>query len=213
MLLKVPGLPAVPLLGPRDVLRQLRDTLASVRDPNRAGQAYGFLAFAPVAPGHGPALRAALDQVDSGPSPFLRLPRTHFARWVVLTEFAHDPPTTYQPLDEDQLGCEYLLFSACFDGDRDSYLTELADELAPEAQRLWGHCTGVDAGSPEDLVRYLRHNQVDCGLFYSAYPHTTVAEVQRVLQQQRALRALAVQRHDLSPAALQAAFVEELAGP
>lgn len=208
------GLSFPPIPGPVALATQLRDTARSVLDSNTAGQAYGFLAITPIKPGESDALRAVLAGIDEGTSPFARLPRTHFARWVILDDFyTPDPEVTYQPEDEDRLECEYLIFSACFDGDRDSYLDALTDVLADEAQEVWSHCIGVDASSSADLRRYLLHNQIDCGLFYSAYPHTTVPEVRRMLQQQRDLRVLAVQRHTLTPAELQADFLAHFGAP
>ncbi|MBJ7473392.1 MAG: hypothetical protein JHD16_18940 [Solirubrobacteraceae bacterium] len=196
------------LLGLPD-LRKAQDSLAALRDPNRSGDSYGFLSITPIREGRAPALRKKLAAIDAAGSPFARLPRTHFARWVVLPDF-YDPDLDYQPADEDRLGCEYLIFSACFDGERDSYLRELSTELAAEAVQVWGECRGVDPSSPDDLVRYLKANQIDCGQYYSAYGHTTVQEVRRVLAQQLVMRDLAVQQYTLTPAQLQAEFVARI---
>jgi hypothetical protein len=196
------------LLGipsPAALRTQLTDTAASILDPNKCGQAYGFLAIVPIKPNEVDALRAVLAEIDAGPSPFGRLPRTHFARFVILPDFVTDPEQEH----DDFLDCEYLIFSACFDGDRDSYLDELIEELEPELPELWAHCIGVDPTSAADVKRYLLHNQIDCGLFYSAYGHTTAPEVIRVLRQQRDLRALALEQYDFSPAELQAQFVAQ----
>ncbi len=45
----------------------------------------------------------------------------------------------------------YLLFTANFDGDLDSYLDELVHALAPEAQEIWGRCIGCPR--PADAAR------------------------------------------------------------
>jgi hypothetical protein len=187
---------------------QLRDTIASIVDTNRCGQAYGFLAITPIKPGEEQALRDLLADIDArSESPFAELPRTHFARWVVLEDFFTGDD--YQPHDEDHLDCQYLIFSACFDGERDSYLEDLTGILADDLEAIYAHGIGVDSSAPTDVQRYLLHNQIDCGLFYSAYPHTTVPEVQRVLQQRTQLRALAVAQYHLTPAELQAQFVDQ----
>lgn len=198
-----------PIPGPKALRAQLRDTVASIRDTNRAGQAYAFLAITPIAAGRDGFLRDVLRRIDEREeSPFARLEQVHFARWVVLDDF--HTGEDYHPDDEDHLEVPYLIFSACVDGDRNSFLTDLANELADEAEEVWSHCVGVDAADPVDLRRYLLHNQIDSGLFYSAYPHTTAPEVRRVTKAQRELRALAVRRHELSPAELQAQFLERL---
>ncbi|MDO9353666.1 MAG: hypothetical protein Q7T55_08220 [Solirubrobacteraceae bacterium] len=209
MLLKlpIPGPADLPIPGPRALGRQLIDTATSILDTNRAGQAYGFLAITPIRPGQEAALRATLAKIDRRQtSPFARIARTHFARWVVLEDF--DTGADFHPQDEDRLGCQYLIFSACFDGDLDSWLDELIDELAPEIEAVWSHCIGVEPTAPADVKRYLLHNQQDSGLFYSAYPHATVPEVRRVLKAQRDLRALAVRRHELTPQELRDEFLE-----
>lgn len=199
------------LLGLPD-LRKAQDSLTALKDPNRSGDSYGFLAITPIKPGRSDALRKTIAKVTAKESPFARLPRTHFARWVILPDF-YDPTVDYQPADEDRLECEYLIFSACFDGPRDSYLRELAAGIPAEAKAVWGECIGVDAASATDLVRYLKHNQIACGQYYSAYNHTTVQEVRRVLVQQRAMRDLAVRAHELTPAQLQAEFIARIAAP
>lgn len=199
------------LLGLPD-LRKAQDSLTALRDPNRSGDSYGFLAITPIKDGRSDALRTTIAKVSAKGSPFAKLPRTHFARWVILPDF-YDPTVDYQPADEDRLRNEYLIFSACFDGPRDSYLRELADGIPAEANAVWGECIGVEAGSPDDLVRYLKHNQIACGQYYSAYGHTTVQEVRRVLTQQRAMRDLAVRAHELTPEQLQAEFLARIAAP
>lgn len=199
------------LLGLPD-LQKAQDSLRALRDPNRSGDSYGFLAITPIKPRRSAALRRKLERLDATGSPFAKLPRTHFGRWVVLPDFYDTDPAVmaYQPEDEDRLGAEYLIFSVCFDGERDSYLEELAAGIPAEAKAIWSECAGVDASSATDLVRYLKDNQIECGQYFSAYGHTTVAEVRRVLGQQLAMRDLAVRHYDLTPAQLQAEFVERI---
>ncbi len=191
-------------------LRKAQDSINALINPNRSGDSYGFLAITPIRPGRAAVLRKKLVALEGSPSPFTKLPRTHFGRFVILPDFSDDT-VDYQPADEDRLGAEYLIFSVCFDGDRDSYLRELAAGIPATAKKIWGECAGVDAGDPDDLVRYLKANQIDCGQYFSAYGHTTVAEVRRVLRQQRAMRDLAVRQYELTPAELQAEFVRRIA--
>jgi hypothetical protein len=183
--------------------------VASIRNPNRAGQAYALMFLTPIAPGAEATLRETLTQLydDAHVSPFEQLPRTHFARFVICEDFvtADDQP------HPDPLGCQYLIFSCCIDGDPATYLADLATTLADVTQSVYRHCINAPqpASGPE-LVRYLRHNQIESGLFYSAYPDWTVSGVRRVLAQQRAMRELAVAAQQLSPADLQKQFIREL---
>jgi hypothetical protein len=174
---------------------------------NRSGQAYAFLAMTPVVPGEQDALRAAIEALAET-RPFERLPRTHFARLVILPDWVNDPA---QP-QEDHLRSPYLIFSATFDGPRDSYLDELGRRLAPEAEQIWGRCVGAPKrprGAP--LKRYLLHNQIDIGFFVAAYPDATVPRVLAALARRGALADLAVRTQGLPPAELRAAYEQELA--
>lgn len=204
----MPGPPYFGLLGLPDRGRA-RDMAKALRDPNWSGDSYGFLAITPIKAGRSTALRAKLEAFESTVSPLAQLPRTHFGRFVILPDFV-DPDLDYLPADVDHLDAEYLVFSVCFDGERDSYLDELAAGIPEQAKSIWGECAGVDASDPADLVRYLRANQIDCGQYFSAYGHTTVQEAKRVLRQRVVMRDLAVRQHTLTPEQLQAEFVERI---
>lgn len=182
--------------------------VGALRDGNRAGQAYALMFMTPITPGREDALRDDLAALGAdGGSPLARLPRTHFGRWVICPGFVTDPAQPHP----DELGCQYLIFTCCIDGRPGSYLDELTTELAPEARRIWRHC--INAPDPAEgpaLRAYLEHNQIDTGLFYSAYPDVTVPEVRRVLGRQAALRRLAVDAPGLPPEELQRRFLAEV---
>ena len=174
---------------------------------NSAGQAYAFLAMTPVVPGEQDALRAAIEQLAQT-RPFERLPRTHFARLVILPDWVNDPA---QPR-EDHLRSQYLIFSSTFDGPRDSYLDELCELLAPEARQIWGRCVGAPnrpRGAP--LKRYLLHNQIDIGFFVAAYPKATVQQVTGVLALRTRVADFAIRTQGLGARELRAAYRKELA--
>lgn len=183
--------------------------LGSIRNPNRAGQACALMFMTPIVPGEEATLREQLAGLrgDGQGSPFEQLPRTHFARFVVCEQFATDPAQA-RP---DALGCQYLIFTCCIDGDPDTYLAELATRLAAVTESIYGHCINAPApASGPELVGYLRRNEIRSGLFYSAYPDWPAREVKRVLKQQRDMRALAVAAPDLPAAELQQLFLREL---
>ncbi len=179
-----------------------------MRGANQAGQAYALMVLTPIAPGAEPELRAYLEGLRDRPegSPFERLGRTHFARWVIVPDFVNDPS---QP-KEDHLGGPYLVFTSNLDGPLDSYLDELCTKLAPEAKEIWGRCVGCPAGAAgPELKRYLLHNQIGTGFFVSAYPTADVAKVRRCLDVRSRLIAFAQRAEDLDPRALRTAFREE----
>jgi hypothetical protein len=174
---------------------------------NRSGQAYALTVFTPVLPGHEDRLRAHLAGLPQDGSPLAALPRTHFARWVILRDFVKEPGQR----SEDRLHCPYLVFTSNFDGPLDSYLDELCERMGAEALEIWGHC----AGCPEDragLKAYLLRNQVDTGIFVVAYPDATVPHVRRSLDRRRRAIDFAVRTQGLPPDQLQRAFLEEFRG-
>lgn len=188
--------------------------LAPASSPDVSGQAYAFLALTPVRPGEQDALTAYLRGLGDGDGgagrgPFDRLPRTHFARLLVVPDFAHD--RSWGQRHEDHLDLPYLVFSACLDGDLDSWLDALCTELAPEAPQIWGRCVGAPADpSGPALGAYLRHNQVHPGLFFAAYGGATVEQVRTSLAQQERLVAFARRAQTLPPQDLQRAFLAEV---
>lgn len=172
---------------------------------NTAGQAYAFLALTPIVPGEENALRAAIEGLTVT-RPFERLPRTHFARLVILPDWINDPA---QP-SEEHLRSQYLIFSATFDGPRDSYLDALCEELAPECKEVWGRCTGCPrrAKGPA-LKRYLLHNQIDIGFFVAAYPDMTVQQVHARIARRRQVAGFAIRTQGMGPAELRSAYESE----
>jgi hypothetical protein len=175
---------------------------------NTSGQMYALTVLTPIAPGREDALRRDLERFDAE-RPLAKLRGTHFGRWVIVPNFRAEPG---QPKPDD-LGCPYLLFTATFDGGLDAYLDELCTKLETEAARIWGACIGApDPAAGPALKTYLRHNQIDTGLFFSAYPQATVRRVKECLDTRKRTIAFAVRAQGMEPAALQRAFLDEF-GP
>jgi hypothetical protein len=131
-----------------------------------------FMAMCPIQPGLRDELVAYLRAMDLGP--LARLPRTHMGRFVVVDDFRQDPD---QPAEE-HLGLSYLVFTACIDGDVDSYLDELAG--TPEALEVYSRCVG-GAHEPRAVKAYLRHNEIKTDVFFSAY-QATVQQVKDAIE-------------------------------
>lgn len=174
---------------------------------NTLGGHYALTVMTPIAPGREPSLRAYLEGFEAEDErPLARLPRTHFGRWVIVSEFVTDPSQRHQ----EDLGGPWLLFSATFDGDLDSYLDELGSELGDEAESIWGSCIGAPqpARGPA-LKEYLIHNQIDTGLFFSAYPQATVQQVRASLRDRERTIAFAVRAQAMTPEEKHQAFLDE----
>jgi len=164
------------------------------------------MALTPIAAGQEAALDRYLASLPQRGSPLERLPGTHFARWVILSDWVNDPAQG----SEDHLGCAYLIFTSNFDGPLDPYLDALCEKLAPEAAEIWGRCVGCPAGARgAELKQYLLHNRIRTGFFVAAYPHATVAQVKAALQTRERLSAFAIRAQDMSPEELQRQFEAE----
>lgn len=172
-------------------------------DPNRRGQAYALTVLTAIRPGEEAPLRSYLEGLQ--PSPLARLPRTHFARFVIV-------PALYTEASQrhpDGLERELLIFSASFDGPRDSYVEELCATLADEARAIWGRCEGAGEAQGADLKRYLLRHQLRTGFFVAAYPDATVPEVRRCLGVRERMLGFAVRAQAMAPAELRRRFIDE----
>jgi hypothetical protein len=179
---------------------------------NTLGQAYALTVLTPIRPEAEDALGAVLERfaADVSPdgSPMARLGRTHFARWVILEDLTNDPT---QPT-EDHLACHSLLFTATLDGELDSYLDRLC--AADWVSSVWGACIGApEPAEGPSLKAYLRHNQIDTGLFFSAYPDARVEEVHRALALRERTIDFAADAQEMDPATLQREFLSRFGSP
>jgi hypothetical protein len=176
---------------------------------NVSGQAYAFLAMTPIMPSEEEPLRTYLDGLrERGPSPLAKLPRTHMGRFVIVEDFVND--ASWNQRKPDHLAMPYLIFTSNFDGDLDSYLDELCEKLAPEAKEIWGRCVGCpESADGSALKKYLKHNQIDTGVFFTPYGEATVAKVKAALRQRDRMIVFACGHQGVEPEALHAAFVKE----
>jgi hypothetical protein len=180
-----------------------------VKAPDVSGQAYALTVMTPIERGKEDALRAYLESFRNEhlPSPLARLPRTHFGRWVIIPDY-HSEEAQPKP---DGLASQYLLFTACFDGELDSYLGELSETLAPEAEEIWGRCVGCPRPAQGAALKsYLTHNQQTTGFFVAAYGEATVQEVQAALAQRSRLIDFAGATQGVEPEELQRRFASEI---
>jgi hypothetical protein len=103
---------------------------------------------------------------------------------------------------EDPLGGPHLLLTANLDGDLDSWLDMLAQELEPEAAEIWG-CSGAQ------LKAHLLRHQLDLGVAFAAYGQASVQQIRRALDKRARLLDFAVRAQEMEPAERRQAFVEE----
>jgi hypothetical protein len=179
--------------------------------PSKIGQAYTYLALTAILPGRSRELRELVEALPLGAgSPFARVHRVHFARWVIIPQLVEVGPPA--PARHDRLKNEYLLFSADVDGALDAFLDALCDSIPELIDAVYAHCVAFPGSSDRAAFRrYMRHNQIETTFPFAAYPDSTVAEVREALELRRRLIEFAVRAQGLEPAELRDAYRRELA--
>ncbi len=113
--------------------------------PSQSGSVYGLTLLCPIinddtaVPSHDLQIRDHLSKLSTGADgPFATAPGTHLARLVVLDDVIY----VGMPSCEEHLHSKYLVMECNCDGDRDSYLTALAQHIPDQLNDIWRHCTG-----------------------------------------------------------------------
>ena len=167
-----------------------------------------FCALVPIADE-----RAVRDEVERWPrgeqSPFAAVPRTHFARFVIVRGL----PRQVAAQPADVLGAPYLMLSAFFDGDPDRWVADLVAEIPDQLGRALGSCTGFpgDPRTHGHAVRaWLVEHRVPATAIFGAYPDASVDDVRAALAFRERFRefAFGVEERRTAKAAFRA-FAEE----
>ena len=149
--------------------------------PNRNGNAYGLTALFPVKDGaieditYQERLRAYLaDLPRDSKSPFARKPITHFSRFVVIDKFGFNG----EPSVPDPLVSPWLLWTACFNGDLDTWLDDIWHSMRGELKVIFLHCVGYGCDADKhSFVRFVKRGQVTTSFLFADYPNATLEEV------------------------------------
>lgn len=178
---------------------------------SKIGQAYTYLALNAILPGRSEELREVIEAYPlAAESPFARVGRIHFARWVIVPQLVEVGPPPEVP---DRLNNEYLLFSTDVDGDLEPFLEALRTEIPEVMDAVYSHCVAYPGSADRDgFQRYFRHNQIETTFPFSAYQDATVPEVREALELRRRLIDLAVRSQTLDPAGLQEAYRQAFTG-
>jgi len=171
---------------------------------NRAGTAYALTTFARILPAKAGELERYLEAMPTGPeSPFARLGMLHIARVQIFHALVHQGP---KQRHVDVLQNAHLVFTSTFDGELDPYLDALAEQV-PEADEWWGRCAGYPGRADRAAFRaFIRSIQVDTGLFQTAIPGASLADVRESLALRERVLDFAIAGQGLDAATLQARF-------
>src|SRR4051794_7929923 len=133
--------------------------------------------IAPIAEGRVEPLRQVLAAREAELKETLsRLGTVHYARWVIV----EGDPFGTGPGDAPY--CSQLAFESNFDGEAGAHVADLARELGPLVDEVYGHCEGFSTGAN---AAYLKGIAVGEAAFYQGSPGRTV----QTIGEERALRA------------------------
>ncbi|HEV7535019.1 MAG TPA: hypothetical protein VGP90_05250 [Acidimicrobiia bacterium] len=165
-----------------------------------------FFALVPIRAGDEPSLREMLEGFDpgrAGASPFSAVPGTHVVRLTVVDSFGTRSD------GRRRLHPALLSISVLVDGPVEDWLRSMAAGLGPSGDALWAHCLGWPGPGPAVTGRWLWSLRQRMHLTVIGHPDPTVDDVRRALDQQRALRDLAIRARTLTPKELRVAYGEQ----
>ena len=184
---------------------------------NQSGQLYGLTILSPIinsgsrAASQDLALRKHLSTLPNGVhSPFARVPGTHFARLVVMSDVVF----VGHPSRIDHLGSQYLIFTSDFDVDvdLDAYLRSMAQTIPAELDQIWKHCVGYPgAADPGKFAQYMKKCQVETTFYFADVNDKTLGQTLKALKAKVELAAFIQQNQGKPAGALQTAFRDFLA--
>jgi hypothetical protein len=151
-----------------------------------------FLIMAPVAAGRVEALRSfllgmtlepGLADPENGLVPFGRFGRLHVARLFIVEV------DTWRDIEAHGVEARpyppHLAFLGDIDGDRESFLAELAERAGPGLREIFAFCEGFDPGT--DLLAWMRRRNVEEAANYVSMRGRTVRQVREEVALRRAL--------------------------
>jgi hypothetical protein len=183
--------------------------------PNKNGSVYGLTILSPIiddekaTPSHDLQIRNYLAHLSTREeSPFAQAPGTHLARLVVMDDVIY----VGAPSCEEHLKSKYLIFESNCDGDLDSYLSGLADNIPDHLDAVWKHCVGYPgAENRQAFIDYMKACQLDTTFYFAAVNDKSVTETLRALQTQTAVADFIAAHQGVDAATLQREFIEFVA--
>jgi hypothetical protein len=171
---------------------------------------YHLTSILAVKPGREQILATGLRALSAAdPSPWTRLPATHYVRLAPFDHLGADVPGEMV----EPLGRTYLLASFIFDGDPDRYLVALARVCRQEVADIFGSCEGWSGSS--DLAAFAawvrggeRHALHRFGALTAS-----AARIRRVVDLRRRLIDFAVSTQDVSASDLHQAYLKQFGSP
>src|SRR5450755_4548530 len=146
--------------------------------PNQNGDVYGLTILSPIIDGadgavsHECAIRDYLANLPRDHrSLFAKVSSTHLARLVVMDDVIF----VGTPAREEHLQSKYLVFESNFDGDLDTYLTRMAQEIPALLDSVWSHCVGYPGVRDiPAFIAYMKKCQLETTFYFADVNSHTV---------------------------------------
>ena len=177
---------------------------------NQSGNVYGLTILSPIIDdphaevSHDCAIRDYLAGLPRDHrSPFAKLSSTHIARLVVMDDVIF----VGAPAREEHLQSKYLVFESNFDGDLDTYLRRMAEDIPTEVDTVWRHCIGYPGiRDVAAFAAYMKKCQLKTTFYFADVNDKTVQQTLHALRVQASIAEF-IAAHQGKPAAeIQAAF-------
>lgn len=177
---------------------------------NQSGSVYGLTILSPIIDdphaevSHDCAIRDYLAGLPRDHrSPFAKLSSTHIARLVVMDDVIF----VGAPAREEHLQSKYLVFESNFDGDLDTYLRRMAQDIPSELDAVWRHCVGYPGvRDVAAFTAYMKKCQLKTTFYFADVNDKTVQQTLHALRVQASVAEF-IAAHQGQPAAeIQAAF-------
>jgi hypothetical protein len=206
---------------------------------NVSGDAYALTVLSPIVGGrigevaYSDAVRDRLENWNLlENSPMAKVPRTYLCRYFVLDDVYTESLPGASALDtisdilpvvpnrirqgvlpvEEHLQSKYLVFSANFHGDLDTYLHGMWMAIGPEIQRIWGYCYGFDqVKDAAGFVDYIKKCQLNAALFFVGSNDDPLEEQLKALYLKQELSRFAVENQGLPAPELKKKFQQFIA--
>ena len=177
---------------------------------NQSGNVYGLTILSPIIDdpraevSHDCAIRDYLASLPRDHrSPFAKLGSTHLARMVVMDDVIF----VGAPAREEHLQSKYLVFESNFDGDLDTYLRRMAEDIPTEVDAVWRHCIGYpgvrDAAA---FAAYMKKCQLETTFYFADVNDKTVGQTLHALRVQAGVAEFIAAQQGKPAAEIQAAF-------
>jgi hypothetical protein len=142
-------------------------------------------------------------------SPFARVPDTYLCRGYVLNDVFYEGGE--EEVDE-HLASRYLVFTANYYGDLDTYLQGMWDHASKEIRFVWEHCVGFDGvADARSFKEYVARCQVRTTFFFNGSDDAPLEDQLKALHLKQELSRFVFANQGVGGRELQSAFAELLA--